>query len=153
MIREYSVSTILGEENLLGPPPQSIAGQYDAEDTQIFFQASAFVSLEGDAFLQHRLCPCYCSCVVAGDGWAGVGPGESDPKELEALQRITGFWLSRLLGSTACAAPALSAGAPGTRGWGPLWWQLGCLQPPMELDLKFLPKPPCVPEATWRGDA
>lgn len=111
------------------------------------------MSLEGDAFLWHWLCSCYCGCVIAGDSWAGVGPGESDPKELEVLRRITGFQLSQLLGSTAGAAPGLSTGAPGTRGWGPLWWQLRWLQPPAELALEFLPKSPCVPEAMWRGDA
>lgn len=62
-----------------------MAGRYHAEDTRIFFQATAFVSLEGDAFLQHWLCLCSCSCVTAGEGWAGLGPGESDPEELEAL--------------------------------------------------------------------
>lgn len=103
---------------------------------QIFFQASVIVSPEGDTIPQH----CCATAVVVVQVTQGR-PGESDPL---GLQVLLGFGYPQLLGSVTCAAPKLSTGVPGTCVW---------LQPSTDLDQRCLPRVPCVPEMTWRGDA
>jgi len=51
--------------------------------------------------------PSRCRCVIAG-----VGAGESDPKELEVLPSIAGFWLSLL---TWLRSPRALNRCPGER--------------------------------------